>query len=87
VIWDIRRAFLFLYHWLFRRRHVTSRPLPEVTDEDVARVVRRDFSKEKLDAVVAVLNEYGIEKWERSVPRVYLATLKLANGNLEKLKD
>jgi len=33
------------------------------------------------------LGEYGIEKWERRTPRVYLAALKLANGNLEKLKD
>jgi hypothetical protein len=53
----------------------------------VARVVRRDFSEEKFDAVMAVINEDGIERSERGGPGVYLAILKLASGNLEKLKD
>ena len=87
MIWDIRRAFLFLYRCLFRRRHVASQPFPQVTEEDVARIVQRDFPEDQFDAVMGVLNEYGTEKWERGLPRVYLARLKLASGNLEKLKD
>lgn len=50
------------------------------------RIIRRDFSEKQFDAVKAVLNEYGMERWERELSRVYLAALKLANGNLEELK-
>jgi len=35
---------------------------------------------------MSVLREYGVEKWERECPRVQLAALKLADGNLEALK-
>ena len=46
-----------------------------------------ETSEDQFDAVLGVLNEHGTEKWERGLPRVYLVTLKLASGNLEKLKD
>ena len=47
------------------------------------RVVRRDFPTEQFGAVIAVLNEYGLEKWELEKVRVQLATLKLSNGDLQ----
>ena len=63
MIWDIRRAFLFLYRCLFRRRLVTGHPFSQVTDEDVARIVRRDFPEDQFDAAMSMLDEYGTEKW------------------------
>lgn len=36
--------------------------------------------------MIAVLNEYGLEKWELEKVRVQLATLKLSNGDLQQLK-
>ncbi len=63
-----------------------SQPVPQVTEEDVFRIVRRDFP-EQFDAAMAVLNQYGLEKWEREQARVRTAVLKLANGNLKKLEE
>ena len=68
---------------LFGRR--IHQPVPDVTKEDIVRVIRRDFP-EQFDAVVTVLNQYGIEKRERGQVRVHVAALKLANGSPEKLK-
>jgi len=33
-----------------------------------------------------MLNEYGTESWHREQPRVWLAALKLANGDVEALR-
>jgi hypothetical protein len=49
-------------------------------------VVRREFAEERFGVVMTVLNEYGMETWEREKPRVQLAALKLSNGNLKALK-
>lgn len=69
---------------LFERR--IHQPVPDVTKEDIVRHIRRDFP-EQFNAVMAVLSQYGIEKWERGQVRVHVAALKLANGNPEKLKQ
>jgi exosome complex RNA-binding protein Rrp4 len=61
-------------------------PTPSVTPSDVERVVRRDFTPEQFDAVMGILKEYGREKWQREIPRVQLAVLKLANGSLTGLR-
>src|SRR5215468_7997202 len=63
-----------------------KQPTPDVTSDDVVRIVRRDFSAEQFADVMATLKEYGTEKWQQGIPRVQLATLKLANGDLEKLR-
>jgi len=57
-----------------------------VTDNDVERIAIRDFGRERLSQVMEILNEYGKQEWNRpGSPRVRLAILKLANGDLEKL--
>lgn len=63
-----------------------NQPTPKVTREDVGRVVRRDFAAERYDSVMAILDEYGRERWQREPHRVQLAVLKLAAGNLEELR-
>ena len=60
---------------------------PTVTAADVERVVRRDFPPEQVDVVLTVLNEYGTEEWQRETDRVRLAVLKLANRDLQQLRD
>lgn len=67
-----------------RRRH--EQPIPSVSAIDVERVARRDFLTGQFESVMSVLRECGDEKWERERSRVQLATLKLANGNLDDLK-
>jgi hypothetical protein len=64
---------------------VTQR-IPQVTAEEVQRVVYQDFSADEYASVMAILSEYGTEKWHRETTRVQLATLKVANGSVEKLR-
>jgi hypothetical protein len=63
-----------------------QQPVPNVTPADVERITRRDFPKQVQQAM-AVLSEYGTEDWQREVDRVRLAILKLANGDLQKLRQ
>ncbi len=63
-----------------------KQPIPKVTDKDVERIALRDFGKENLSQVLDILQEYGKQDWNRpGSPRVRLAILKLANGDLEEL--
>lgn len=62
-------------------------PVPQVTAEDIARVVRRDFPPDQVDAVFAMLAEYGTQPWHREPERVQIAALKLADGDLDKLRN
>lgn len=86
MIWDIYRTILYLFRRLLGLPRIVSQPVPQVTANDVAMVVRRDFAEEQFAVVMAVLNEYGVEKWERGKSRVQLAALKLANDDPEALK-
>jgi hypothetical protein len=63
-----------------------KQPIPDVTFDDVERVVRRDFTTEQFAVVMAMLNEYGSERWHHEQPRVRLAALKQANGSVEALR-
>ena len=63
-----------------------NQPIPEVTDSDVTRIVKRDFPTGQFDAVMSILNEYGTEDWQRGISRVRLAVLKLADGDLQTLR-
>jgi|SRR5579864_3736624 hypothetical protein len=63
-----------------------KQPTPVVNSDDVVRIVRRDFPAEQYADVMATLHEYGTEKWQQGIPRVQLAALKLADGNLTKLR-
>ena len=62
-----------------------KQPIPEVTDSDVNRIVRRDFPPDQFDTVISILHAYGSEDWHREVDRVRLAVLKLAGGDRQGL--
>jgi len=64
-----------------------SQPHPNVSAADVERVVRRDFPPEQVESVLSLLNEYGVEDWQREADRVRLAVLKLANRDLQQVRD
>lgn len=62
-------------------------PIPNVTSNDVERIVRRDYSEAQYDSVMAVLKTYEQSiSGRRERPRVQLAALKLANGEVEALR-
>jgi len=70
----------------FARTEDMKQPIPEITENDVFRIVRRDFPTEQFDAAMSILNEYGTEDWQHRVQRVRLAVLKLACGDLQALR-
>ena len=50
-------------------------------------VVKREFPNEDAQAIVALLDAYGVESYENERDRVQLAILKLSQGEAEKLLD
>src|SRR5262245_36909978 len=63
-----------------------TQPTPTVTGADVERIVRRDFPPERAAEALAMLEEYGTDDWQREPHRVRLAALKLAGGDLTRLR-
>jgi hypothetical protein len=63
-----------------------TQPSPTVTGADVERIVRRDFPADRTVEVLAMLDEYGKEAWQREPHRVRLAALKLAGGDIKRLR-
>src|ERR1700755_1269490 len=62
-------------------------PIPNVTSNDVERIVRRDYSEMQFSSVIAVLKSYEESpSGRRELTRVQLAVLKLANGDLDALR-
>jgi hypothetical protein len=57
--------------------------VPQVTRDDVERVVRRDFAPEQRDTVISLLGEYG----DSGSSRMQLAILKLSDGDVEKVLE
>lgn len=77
---------------LFRRNlsntaKAVSEPIPQVTLDDVKRIVCRDFTADDYATVTAMLKECGLDTFERGVARVRLAALKLASGSVQKLRS
>ncbi len=72
---------------LFGSGPAPVQPVPRVTAADIERVVRRDFQQAQVEEVLAMLAEYGTEIWHKERERVRLAALKLANGDLAKLRS
>lgn len=64
-----------------------GQPTPSVSRADVARVVARDFPETKAAAVFAILDGYGAKNREREMDRVRLAALKLARGDIDRLRS
>lgn len=62
-----------------------NQPTPTVSRSDVERVVRREFPSEDFATVMALLDSYGTESYERERDRVQLAVLKLAEGSIDLL--
>jgi hypothetical protein len=63
-------------------------PIPKVTHSDVERIVWRDYPAMQFDAVMAVLKDYeDSTSGRRERPRVQLAALRLANGDMEALRN
>lgn len=56
--------------------------IPKVNSSDVLRVVERDFSDYDSEVIMEILKKYP----EKGASRVYLAALKLSEGNIDELR-
>jgi hypothetical protein len=62
-------------------------PIPDVKSDDVDRIIRRDFPDVPSDSVKTVPKRYeDSASGRRERPRVQLAALKLAKGDLDALR-
>src|ERR1700756_3483087 len=57
------------------------------TRDEVAAVVQKTFPRGAHNRVLELLDNYGVEAYERERERVQLAVLKLSEGNEEKLRE
>ena len=58
-------------------------PTPSVNENDVERVLRRDYPTNLVDEILALIATVEV----REKPRVVLACLKIANGNVDRLRN
>ena len=65
---------------------MVAQPVPQISAEDVDRLIRRDFPLEQFADVKAVLTEYQSGPWKVSADRVRMAVLKLSDGDLTRLR-
>ena len=65
---------------------MVSQPTPEISPEDVERILHRDYAAEEVAAARLQLERYGSESWQHATDRVRLAALKLADGDLRRLR-
>ena len=63
-----------------------EQPHPTYREEDIDRVILRDFGAGAAAEARSMLEVYGTEEWHREALRVRMACLKLANGKIEELK-
>ena len=56
--------------------------VPKVSESDVERILKRDFPNEQIEEILVMIRQVEV----REKPRVILACLKIANGNLERLR-
>jgi hypothetical protein len=58
-------------------------PTPSVTESDVERIVRRDYPSNAVDEILALISTVEV----REKPRVVLACLKIAGGDVHRLRN
>jgi hypothetical protein len=84
---DLPSLVALVRGWFAGSRRRFQQPIPTVTPEDVERVARREFPGDQFANVMALLDECGAKTGQRGGSRVQLATLKLAEGQLKKLRS
>jgi len=65
---------------------VSPQRTPTVTSEDINRIACREFPSDSF-RILGILREYGVEEWHREANRVRLAVLKLAAGDVDRLRS
>ena len=58
-----------------------KQPVPTVMEQDVERIVRRDFPATEVYAILSMLAEYGRDTYHWEPLRVRIDILKIANGD------
>ena len=62
-----------------------AQKIPNISDSDITRIIKRDFPHSDFDKIEATLSMYKSES-QKGRNRIYAAILKLSNGNFELIK-
>jgi hypothetical protein len=62
-----------------------SQYVPRITEQDISRIVNRDFPEHERAAVLSLLSAYGQESGPDGRARVHAAILKLSAGNVDRV--
>ena len=62
-------------------------PVAYVTDDDVRRVVLREFSEDEVPEALTILSQHGRCDLDVDVHRIRAAAVKVANGDIRLLKN
>jgi hypothetical protein len=60
--------------------------IPQVTREDILKVIHRDFPDVEDKSVLSILSKYGELDFHQEVNRVRMDILKLSGGDTQRLK-
>jgi hypothetical protein len=60
--------------------------IPNVTDSDIKRIIKRDFPQFEITEIENILKMYRAES-EKGRNRVYASILKLSNGNIDLMEE
>lgn len=60
--------------------------IPSISNDDINRIIKRDFPQLKPSEIEDVLKGYNSES-ERGKNRVYASILKLSNGNIKLIRE
>ncbi len=63
-----------------------EQPVFKPNENDIDRIIKRDYPKEQSEFIKTILNQYQPEKSESKGIRVKMDSLKLAAGDVEKLR-
>jgi hypothetical protein len=61
--------------------------MAEWTREHVLAAVRHYFPNEDVNTILSLLDEYGVETYERGQERVHVAILRLSGGDADALLE
>jgi hypothetical protein len=62
-----------------------SQPIAKVSEDDVERIIKRDFTNEKSETIMNIFYEYKSESIQGR-NRVLISILKLSDGDINKLR-
>ena len=65
---------------------VSTERMPQIQTSDIERIIARDFAAAEVECAAAILTGYCSDNSDSAQNRVRMAALRLAEGNIERLR-